>query len=310
MSRQDRARGFTYVELLVVIAIVVILIGLLLPAVQKVRETAARTQCTNHLKQIGQGFHNYQNTRGHLPTGGKNACDSPLDPTNEVMIGRECLPDSTHPYMYKPYNREEWSWTYQILPFIEQSAVYTNPSDEAVFSSVIKTYYCPSRRSPQLYNGWGKVDYAGNAGTNGLNGVLVRTGLTPLRVDTIPDGAAYTLMVGEKRMRLDRLGVSTDDNEPYVSAGWDAEIYRQATAENLGIGACCGPNRDIQVSPAVFSGPDQDSPLLQFGASHVTGMNGVMADGSVRIFRYRPNPTAFRRVCQRDDGQTYNFNDL
>ena len=151
-SPRARAQAFTLIELLVVIAIIAILIGLLVPAVQKVREAAARTQCVNNLKQIGLAMHNFYDTRKFLPSAG---CDD----------GR---PMSSGPW---PNAGEGTNWSIFILPYIEQGSIYnrltfngdsgwTNDPKQKNSSAVnnvslsanvaLPLYRCPSDPHPEL----------------------------------------------------------------------------------------------------------------------------------------------------------------
>ncbi len=217
MRDRSGRRGFTLVELLVVIAIVGILIGLLLPAVQKVRDAAARTQCQNNLEQIGLALHNYHDTQQSFPPG---YIDGNTDPNSTP--DRDVGPG--------------WGWASFILPYVEQQNVYHQinfsvgvglGSNAAVCLLPLKVYLCPADSTQQTFtvwptnvlvahgnyvgcNGWEECfngaggNPQGGSGTDGLGGGYGMAGVglfyrnSHNRIANVTDGLSNTIFVGER----------------------------------------------------------------------------------------------------------------
>jgi prepilin-type processing-associated H-X9-DG protein len=239
--------------------------------------------CSNQLKQVGLAFHNFHDARGAFPQGGysKPGC-----------IGADLA------------DRREWSWCYHILPYLEQENLFRDPSAAAVGRTPVTTYYCPSRRAAALYNNGARTDYAGCAGDDpeGGNGIVRRGFLPAVRLADVTDGTANTVLAGEKRLNVARLGASADDNEVCYFSGWNGDYDHYRRARPLGAGSWEGPARD-------FSDPTSAAGSQNFGSSHTAGLNVVFADGSVRLVRYGVDGALFRNACVINDGQGANTGD-
>jgi len=305
-----RRSGFTLVELLVVIAIIGILIGLLLPAVQMVREAARRTQCSNHLKQLSLAFHNHHEAFGFFPSGGG--------------------PDWTWHMTYKNGTPavapdQHGGWGFQILPYIEGTAAWTGGDsgtdiDRSILaiSTPNPTFFCPSRRRPEVVNaadwyqhpntgrtyGHAKNDYAAGSldwETTFDDGRKVRLegGVGPVvytnpddpshrhlcGIADIGDGTTNTLLLGEKRINLQKMGtMQANDNEGYT-CGWNHDIMRHTNWE---------PRPDFNHASSYDD---------RFGSSHAAGLNIALCDASVRFITYSIDLEMFKRLGHRQDGK-------
>jgi prepilin-type N-terminal cleavage/methylation domain-containing protein/prepilin-type processing-associated H-X9-DG protein len=334
MKRRGGMReAFTLIELLVVIAIIAVLIGLLLPAVQKVREAAYRTECKNHMRQIALAMINHDTTIGYLPTGGRfgsaptapSGASSRFYPADAAALA---VPPPTQPLTGK---KQQWSWAYQILDYIEQGNVWSiGPSnstsgDLAVLAQPVKILSCPSRRLPTINTvnnrfvtdfamngGWSdtststpQILFNGMAAPQFVAGTLPNVVVTvqPIRVGNIPDGSSNTVLLGEKYVPAIRTdgGDTGDVNGAYYF--FNEDNVRFANRQ---------PQQDGQLLTAdsnLVVGTGQNATFI-FGSAHPAAMNVAFADGSVRQLRYSVDLNVFRAATGRSDRQPVNLDDL
>lgn len=285
MSMPLRRNAFTLIELLVVIAIIAVLIGLLLPAVQKVREAASRTQCRNNLKQIGLAMHSYHDRMNVFPPGfnsrGRDASGSELGPG--------------------------WGWAAYLLPDLEQANLhrqidFANGIRDNLHAAVrvqhLAVFRCPSDLrldTFQVTSTDGRQtevahsNYVAVFGSNEMeedsgagNGVFYRN--SRVRLADILDGASNTLMVGERSINLSK-------------ATWTGVVPRAEAGATLTLGSADHPPND--------PGAHEED----FWSRHVQGVNFLFGDGSVRNIHSQINLTLWHGLATRAGREVVSWQD-
>ncbi len=320
LSRSTRrSRAFTLIELLVVIAIIAILIGLLLPAVQKVREAAARISCMNNLKQIGLGMLNYENTRGGLPP--------------SRTTGNPAIPSAP----FYPFNH---SWTAALLPYIEQTNSFNlynynvhwnDPSNAAAIQTSLKVFNCPSTPNQPRFDttpsapGSSTISRAGGdysavsaiknfvgvgcfalpAGMDKddarLVGGMMRDRIT--KITDILDGTSNTILVAEDAGRPDQytLGARVGTSK---EGGWADPAGNFSIDGTKADGTIATLPADVPSSCPLNC--NNNSEMYGF---HSSGANAVFADGSVHFLSRSMSTCALAKLVTRAGGEVVGGNE-
>lgn len=258
--------AFTLVELLLVIAIVGLLVGLLLPAVQAAREAARRASCTNNLRQMGLGLHNYHQAMGCFPPGGIE---------HRSMIN----PKTGRPY--GPSGRQ-LAWSLFLLPYVEQKPLYDKvdtgkpfdaPENAAAAATILPLYICPSATNQrELREGRGPCDYGGIYGeritspNNPPKGMMLYD--QALTVADCTDGTSCTLIISEDSGFRDGQWIN------------GLNVFDQAFAIN--------------------KAPPFENDIR---SKHPGGANGLFTDGSVHFLKETMDLKVLAALCTRAGGE-------
>ncbi|MDG1873936.1 MAG: DUF1559 domain-containing protein [Mariniblastus sp.] len=314
--------GFTLVELLVVIAIIGILVGMLLPAVQQVREAARRTQCSNRFRQASIALQNYESANKELPPG--------------MFFTSTAFPSSCGPVDTSFYNG--WGWAAKVLPFVEQNNLassinfrtdnYFNNANWKATATVVETFLCPSNPeagalleccSGKSNGGSATQDrapsnMAGVHGSNSLfcggvrgnpegNGILFNYYST--RFSDIQDGQSNTLLIGE----VTEVPGSHPSQGPALFGNFWSNWAVQSTIEGVNGPGTMPGGRDITIDPIDGVGENRHNEYWReagFSSWHPGGANFVLADGSVHYISENIDQSALDNLATRDGGESNN----
>jgi prepilin-type N-terminal cleavage/methylation domain-containing protein/prepilin-type processing-associated H-X9-DG protein len=278
-----RRSGFTLIELLVVIAIIAIIIGLILPAVQQIREAAARMQCQSQMREIGIALHHYHDVKKHLPPG--------------YWSGVSASGEDSGP---------GWGWAAFILNEIEQANLkkqinlrvdITHSMHASARVQTIPVFLCPSDERIGVFTPDGSPvalahgNYVAVFGNNEIeddpgrgNGIFYRNSRTTLV--QIKDGTSSTMMVGERSSNL-------------AKATWVGSVTGIDEAQALVLGTADHPPNDLTAAH-----PED------FWSHHRQGVNFLFADGSVRPIHNRIRPEVYRALASRHGREPYTSEDF
>jgi prepilin-type N-terminal cleavage/methylation domain-containing protein/prepilin-type processing-associated H-X9-DG protein len=291
---RSRRHAFTLMELLVVIAIVAVLIALLLPAVQKVREAASRAACANHLKQIGLALQMHHDAYRLLPSNGGWDGSQTIQATDGSATVIYTIDKATGDKLNWGVGAPNLSpqaqtgcWAYSLLPFLEQAGMY----DRRAWTVALELYNCPSRRAPEavvpapedaygFYWGggwaWGHTDYAGNR-------LVIGERFQCLRLAALTDGTSQTALVGEKAFDP-QVNTPTTwyHDEPFFTGGSGGTARQGSLVLHDGAGIAYKDN---------------------WGAAHPSGAQFVFADGSVRLITFATPPDVVHGLLTPNGGE-------